>query len=153
VTISCFYFMFCPVEILTGSENPNVVYLTNTACPASQAFHVGGGPVVQLAGSRFSLCLSSDAGKSWRTISAPSQFAYTMCGGVIDQQGGLYTQVTMSGVMEIWRYDPATATWSKVMQAPHDGSVLAGTPTGANGVTVLWLMSTSGQIVLYRYVM
>ncbi len=146
------YSSISPVEILTGSENPNVVYLTNTACPASQAFHAGGGPVVQLAGSRFSLCMSSDAGKSWRTITAPSQFAYTMGGGVIDQQGRLYTQVTMSGSMEICQYDPATATWSKVTQAPRDGSVLAGTPTGANGTTDLWLMSTSGQIALYRYV-
>jgi hypothetical protein len=146
------YSSIIPVEILTGSENPNVVYLTNTMCAASQAFHAGGGPVVQLAGSRFSLCMSSDAGKSWRTITAPSQFAYTMGGGVIDQQGQLYTQVTMSGSTEIWHYDPATATWSMVTQAPHDGSVLAGTPTGANGATVLWLMSTSGQIVLYRYV-
>lgn len=49
-------------------------------------------------------------------------------------------------------YDPATATWSKVTQAPSEGNVLAGTSTGADSTTVLRLMSTTGQAVLYRYV-
>jgi hypothetical protein len=143
-----------PREILTGSENLHVVYLTNSRCPASQALHAGGGPLARpFAGSPFSLCLSSDAGKSWNTLTPPGQFASTMGGGVIDQQGRLYTQATISSSLEeIWRYDPVTATWSKVTQAPRDGTLLAGTSTGANGATVLWLMSTSGQAALYRYV-
>jgi hypothetical protein len=142
-----------PVEILIGSENPNVIYLTNTRFPAAQAYTTGGGPLLRpLAGSPFSLCMSSDAGKSWRTLSAPSQFASTMAGGVVDQQGRLYTRATTSGSMEIWRYNPATDTWSKVTQVPRDGTVIAGTPTGANGNTTLWFMSTSGQAVLSRYV-
>jgi len=96
--------------------------------------------------------MSSDAGKSWRTVTAPNQFAQTMGRGVVDQQGRLYTQVTTAGAVEIWRYDPTAETWSKVTQAPRDGDVLAGTPTGSHGATVLWFMSTSGQAALYRYV-
>lgn len=142
-----------PSAILTGSEHLEVIYLTNTRCPAAQAFHAGGGPLLRpLAGSPFSMCMSSDAGKSWRTVTAPNQFAQTIGGGVVDQQGRLYTQVTTAGAVEIWRYDPTAETWSKVTQAPRDGDVLAGTPTGAHGTTVLWFMSTSGQAALYRYV-
>jgi hypothetical protein len=74
-----------------------------------------------------------------------------MGGGVVDRQGYLYAQATVSSSVEIWRYDPSAATWSKVTQAPREGSVLAGTPTSANGV-ILWLMSTSGQAALYRYI-
>jgi hypothetical protein len=141
-----------PSAILTGSENPKVVYLTNTRCPASQAFHAGGPLYQSLAGGSFSLCVSSDGGRSWRTITPPGQIASTMGGGVVDRQGRLYVQATTSGSREIWRYDPATATWSKMTQVPREGTLLAGTSTGANGTTILWLMSPSGQAVLYRYV-
>jgi hypothetical protein len=105
--------------------------------------------------------MSSDEGKSWRTITAPSQLAYAIYRRVIDPQGCFYAQGTPSGsIEEIWRYDPATDAWSKVTQAAHpgddeaplEGDVLAGTSTGANGTTVLWFMSTTGQPVLYRYV-
>lgn len=141
------------IQILTGSENADVVYLTNTRCPATQAFHAGSGPLAKpFAGSPYSVCMSSDAGKSWRTVLAPSQFAQTIGGGVIDQQGRLYAQTPLSGAAEIWRYDPAAATWSKVTQAPQEGSVLAATPTGAHATTVLWLMTTNGQVALYRYI-
>jgi hypothetical protein len=127
--------------------------LRERSVSSSQAFHARGGPLVQpLAGSPFSLCLSSDEGRSWRTITPPGQFAYTMGGGVVDRQGRLYAQATVPGSVEIWRYDPATATWSKVTQAPSEGHVLAGTSTGADGTSVLWLMRTTGQAVLYRYV-
>ncbi len=141
-----------PVSILTGSETPDLVYLTNTRCPAAQAFHASGGPLaLPLAGSPFSMCMSSDGGKNWRTLSAPSQFAQTMGGGVVDQKGRLYAQVATSGSVEVWRYDPAE-TWSKGVQAPRGGNVLAGTPAGANGTTVIWFMTTSGQTALFRYV-
>jgi hypothetical protein len=139
--------------ILTGGENPDVIYLTNTRCPAVQTLHAGyQAAFLPFAGGGYSICMSNDGGKSWRTILAPSQFAQTMGGGVIDQQGRLYAQAPVSGAGEIWRYDPAAATWSKVTQSPQEGSVLAGTPTGANGTTALWLMTTSGQAALYRYV-
>lgn len=75
-----------------------------------------------------------------------------MGGGVVDRQGRFYAQATTSGSVEIWHYDPATATWSKVTQAPSEGNILAGTSTGADGTSVLWLMSTNSQAVLYRYV-
>jgi hypothetical protein len=87
------------------------------------------------------------------TGSAPSQLAYMMGGGVVDRQGRLYTQATTAGTREIWRYDPATALWSKVAQAPYEGTLLAGTSTGANSATALRLMSTSGQEVLYRSIL
>jgi hypothetical protein len=78
------------IQILMGSENADVIYLTNTRCPATQAFRAGSGPLAQpFAGSPYSACLSSDVGKSWRMVLAPSQFASTMGGGVIDQQGRL----------------------------------------------------------------
>lgn len=130
---------FSSAAILTGSENPGVVYLTNTRCSAAQAFHAGyQAAFLPLAGSGYSICMSNDGGKSWKTVLAPSQFAQTMGGGVIDRQGRLYAQATTSGTGEIWRYDPATATWSKVTHAPQEGSVLAATPISANGTTALW---------------
>jgi hypothetical protein len=144
-----------PATILMGSENANAVYLTNTRCPAAQALHAGGVSLVQpLAGSPYSVCMSSDAGKSWRTIPVPSQFAYTMGGGVIDQQGRLYTVTTTSGsATEIWRYDPISDMWSKVTNVPTDGSLMAVTPTSANGNVALWFLGTGqGKLVLYRYV-
>jgi hypothetical protein len=132
-----------------------MVYITNSQCSAPQASHADGGPLVQpLAGSPYSVCMSSDAGKSWRTIPAPSQFAHTMGGGVIDQQGRLYAETTTSGsAIEIWRYDPVSNLWGKVTSTPTDGSLKAATPTGTNGNVALWFMGTGqGKLVLYRYV-
>lgn len=141
-----------PATILTSSANPKVLYLTNTRCPAVQAFRADSWfPTRPLGGGPFNMCMSKDAGKTWSTLQAPDPLTQVMSGGVADQQGRLYTQVTPSGSEEIWRYDPAVNTWSQVTQAPRAGNILAGTPTGAPGTTALWFMSTSGQAALYGY--
>lgn len=142
-----------PATILTSSENPNVMYLTNTRCPVAQAFRADNWfPTRPSAGSPFSMCTSRDAGKTWKTLQAPGPLAQVMSGGVVDQQGRLYTQATTSGLVEIWCYDPVADMWSQVAQAPRAGNVLAETPTGTAGTTALWLMSTSDQKALYRYI-
>ena len=59
-------------EIFISSENPDLIYMTNTRCPTSQAFHAGAGSLVQpFAGGAFSVCMSRDGGVTWRTITAP----------------------------------------------------------------------------------
>lgn len=139
-----------PATILIGSTNPDVMYLSNTRCPPAQTFRVDGQvPVQPLAGSSLSMCMSRDAGKSWKTLQAPG---LVMGGGVIDQQGYLYTQAITSDSAEIWRYAPLADTWGELTQAPRTGEILAGTPSGAKGLTALWLMSTSGQAALYRFI-
>ncbi len=141
--------------IFIGSENSNFVYLTNTRCPSTQAFHAGGGPLFQpLAGAAFSVCMSSDGGAHWQTITAPSQLAVSM-GGVIDPQGRLYAYTPStpgSVVMDIWRYDPSVQTWSKVTTAPMEWSLLRVTPSAIHGHAALWLMGIAQEkLVLYRY--
>ncbi len=142
-------------EIFIASEKPGQVYISNTQRPASQAFHTGAGPLVQpLAGGGFNLCMSSNSGTNWQTITAPTQLSATMGGGQIDPQGRFYTSATPTSgsAMEIWRYDPVSNMWSKVTNAPMDGSLMAVTPTDANGNVALWLMGTGqGKLALYRY--
>ncbi|HEU5383584.1 MAG TPA: sialidase family protein [Ktedonobacteraceae bacterium] len=141
-----------PATILNGSTNPAVIYLTNTRCPVAQALRVDSRlPVHPLAGSPFSMCMSRDSGKNWKTLLSPSQFAQTMGGGAVDPQGRLYTQVTTPDSVAIWRYNPVTDLWEKVTQAPGVGNLLAGTPPVANGSTVLWFLRTDGPPALYRY--
>lgn len=141
--------------VLIGSEMPDLIYLTNTRCPALQAFHADGGPLIQrLAGGGFSLCMSSDGGTNWQTITAPSQLAATMGGGLVDQQGRFYAYATPTpgSAMEIWRYDPTTSIWSKLTALPAEGSPQAVTPTGTNGNVALWFMGNApGNLILYRY--
>ncbi len=136
--------------IFIGTENPDLVYINNISCPASQASLSGAGPLVQLlAGGGFNLCMSSDGGINWKTITAPSG------GNQIDPYGRFYTWVSISPVsaIQISRYDPANKIWSQVTNAPTDGSLMAVTPTGANGNVALWFLGTSqGKLVLYRYV-
>ncbi len=142
-------------DVLIGSEKPDLIYLTNTRCPASQAFHADGGPLIQqLAGGGFNLCMSSDGGTNWRTITAPTQLAATMGGGLVDLQGRFYAYATPTSgsAMEIWRYNPINSSWSKLTALPAEGSLQAVTPTGTNGNVALWFMGNApGNLILYRY--
>lgn len=141
--------------VFIGSQNPGQVYISNTQCPASQAFHTGGGPLFQpLAGGGFNLCASSDGGINWQTITAPTQLSAMMGGGQVDPQGRFYTWATPTpgSAMETWRYDPVSKMWSKVTTVPTDGFLMAVTPTGTNGNNAMWFMGTGqNKLVLYRY--
>jgi hypothetical protein len=136
-------------EVFIASEKPDQVYISNTQCPASQAFYTGGGPLVQpLAGGGFNLCMSSNGGINWKTITAPSG------GSHIDPQGRIYTWAIFSpgSAIRISRYDPVSNMWSTVTNVPTDGSLMAVTPTSTNGNVALWFMGTGqGKLVLYRY--
>lgn len=53
---------------------------------------------------------------------------------------------------DIQRYDLASHTWSNVTIPPISGHLLAVTPTGTNGGSVLWYVGLQGtQYALYRY--
>ena len=87
---------------------------------------------------------------------APAQLATSMYRGLIDPQGRLYTNATPTAgsTIEIWRYDPAAGTWSRVTAVPEEGSLLAVTLTGGNGHVALWfLLTAQGKWILYRYEM
>lgn len=73
-----------------------------------------------------------------------------MSGGIVDQQGRLYTQVTEPAAVQIWRYDPAAQLWKQVTAAHGSGELLAATPP-TDGATALWFLRTDGQSALYRF--
>lgn len=115
-------------DVFIGSEKPDLICISNTRYPVSQAFHTGEGLLIQpLAGGAYTLCMSSDGGINWGTITASSPLVASMGG---DPQGRFYTFATPTpdSAMEIWRYDPTTDTWSKVTTAPAEGSLQAVTP-------------------------
>lgn len=142
-----------PATILLGSANPEVIYLTNTRSSAVQMYRADKkAAFLPLAGGGYSMCMSKDGGKNWRTLVPPNQMTFTMSRGAVDQQGRLYTQATTSETVEIWLYNPAADTWGKIAQAPLVGLFLATTQVGANGPAVLWFMSTNGRATLYRYI-
>ena len=147
---------FLPMpEILLGSEQPNMVYLTNTACSSSQAFQTGAVALLQpRAGAGFSLCMSSDGGTNWRNVTAPTNLALAVGGGPVDPQGRFYDVATNTpnSIPEIWRYDATTSSWSKIAAVPAGGSIQAVTSTGTNGSIAMWFFATvQGKYVLYRY--
>ncbi len=137
-------------QIFIGSQKPDQLYINNEQCPSSQASLTGAGPLVQpLAGGAHNLCMSSDGGTNWQTITAPSG------GSQIDPQGRFYIcEIFASGsANQISRYDPASKTWSTVTKVPADGSLMAVTPAGTNGNDSMWFLGTGqGKLVLYRYV-
>lgn len=136
--------------ILSGSAYPAVIYLTSTRCPSIRSLRTSQAPALPSGSSPFSLCMSRNTGHSWQTLQAPDQVAQTMSGGIVDQQGRLYTQVTAPAAVQIWRYDPAAQLWKQVTAAPGSGELLAATPP-ADGATALWFLRTDGQSALYRF--
>lgn len=153
-----------------ASNNPAVLAFL-AQCPSPQALQLrGAGPLtISYAGGVFGLCMSTDSGATWRTITAPSGLETRMQGGFIDPTGRFYTFVPVlvsasadpsvqeNWLQEFWRYDPASSTWHKITQGPRGGVPLAVTLANANGNAVLWLMKgasgqTGSQPILYRYV-
>jgi hypothetical protein len=136
-------------DVFIGSEKPDLICISNTRCPDSQAFHTGGGLLIQpLAGGAYNLCMSSDGGINWEPLRLLPRLQLRWVGGQLDPQGWFYTFATPipDSAMGIWRYDPTTDTWSKVTKAPAEGSLQAVTP---NGNVALWFMGTAqGKLLL-----
>jgi hypothetical protein len=147
-----------PIKILIGNQHSSVVYLINTACPVSSTTQAAQKSQAQpLGGGMLNVCLSNNGGTSWATLAAPTQLTASMSGGMLDQQGRLYTQATTytqntPDPIEIWRYNPMTTQWNKMAQAPDPAYALVGVSAGSYGTTNLWLISTSDQPTLSRYI-
>lgn len=141
-------------EIYQGSDNPDVLFI-QARCPSAQAVQQqpGTGPLARSAGATLELCMSRDAGANWQAVTLPSSLSRTMYGGLIDAQGRFYASTFSSTPAEVWRYDPASDTWSRLTTEPAGGIVMLVSPAGANGRMALWFLRTAqGQYTLYRSV-